>query len=254
MTNKGLRIVTEISMAGDMTQYLKLGCHRKGVGKPLGIPLKDHGGGVFLRSQPGRLCALNDEERTETLTLYVKKHIEIEAGPSIVAQTKWQVGRGYRFHIDLSKTKLQRIVPESLWNRQKRMFTTEGLDSFNGFVEFQLIHARFTHESFIVACGFNSSGSEWIGVASNKGKQKEMYFAAINGDLQRLQELAIGANQTLNNQVMAHKGASLLVGTQLRKNEQISDIYIEDFRARGRGVFGMSAMSVAMQWQEATGG
>lgn len=64
MTNKGLRIVTEISMTAAMTQYLKLECHRKGVGKPLGII-----------SQPGRLFAFKYEERPETLALYVKNHI-----------------------------------------------------------------------------------------------------------------------------------------------------------------------------------
>ncbi|KAI3391310.1 hypothetical protein diail_7617, partial [Diaporthe ilicicola] len=79
-TNKGLRIVTEISMRGDMTQFLKLGCHQHGrdSGKSFGIPLKDHGGGVFVRSQPDKLFIPNDEMRTETMSLYIKKHMDTE--------------------------------------------------------------------------------------------------------------------------------------------------------------------------------
>ena len=232
MTNKGLRIITEIVVGEDITHYLMLGCNRDGgtPGKSLGIPLKDHGGGVFLRSQPDRLVILGDEMKTQMTTMYIKKHIEMMAELPVYAETQQLFRKAYQFHTNGSRrVTIERAVPASMWNRQRKMFITEGLDSFDGFVEFRLPDSATGHESFIVACGFASPNREWICMASSNDENRLVYNSAINGDLNRMRRQAIKAKQVWNSQVTTRMGseAEATVRTRLRKTEPIFDIYVE---------------------------
>lgn len=232
MTNKGLRIVTEIVVDEDITHYLMLGCTWEGgaPGKSIGIPLKDHGGGVFLRSHPDRLVLLGDEMQTKKATLYIKKHIQTQEKPPVYAETQRFFRKAYQFHTTgPRKMTIERAVPGSLWSKQRNMFITEGLDSFDGFVEFRLPDTATGHQSFIVACGFASSGSEWICMASSNDENRLVYNSAINGDLNRMRRHAMNAKQVWNSQTTTMMGseAEATVRTRLRKTEPIFDIYVE---------------------------
>lgn len=227
MTNKGLRIVTEISMNGDMMQFLKLGCHRDGYdsGKSLGIRLEDHGGGVFLRSQPSKLFEVDNELRSEAMTLFIKKHTYSEAEPLVVAKYNQSFREAYQFHINWRSIQQTRVVPESMWNQQKRMFITKGLESFEGFVQFRMQRERHTQQ-FVVACGFTSPGKEWICMASSNGRNREIYNAAINGNLNKMRALAIQANQGGNAALGRLRTRMARMQTHHQEAELVFHIYL----------------------------
>lgn len=173
----------------------------------LSISLKHHGGGVFLRSKPSELFAIEDVRRRESMILYVKKHTEEEA--SVAAEYKQSFRDAYQFDYDPEEMEPVRVVPVSMWNEQKKMFVTKELDSFNGFAQFRML--REGHD-FVVACGFTSQEGEWICIASSTDKNRGIYNAAMSGNLNAMRVLAIWANANANQKIWVN-WLSKILGT-----------------------------------------
>ncbi|KAG8168088.1 hypothetical protein KVR01_003777 [Diaporthe batatas] len=125
MTNKGLRIETRFVVGEDTTHFLKLQCKWDDgpPGQSLAIPLKDHGGGIFLRSDPDRFVMLPDDDlQGRNSTIYIKKHIRIVEEPPLYAETERVLRKAYQFHTSGPKrVTIQRAVPETKWNSQRNM-------------------------------------------------------------------------------------------------------------------------------------
>lgn len=223
MTNKGLRIDTELNTGKDKTQYLRLGCRRNGWDpeESASISLIHHGGGVFLRSQPSKIFTINNVSREGKMTLYVKKHTEEE--PPVVAGYEQSFCEAYQFHYDPQDMERMRVVPASMWNEQKRMFVTKNVDSFNGFAQFRMVRERSTHD-FIVACGFTSRDRGWICMASSTDKNRNIYSAAISGDLRKVRELAIRANE--NGKTVSERIGIVSMTIPRREGELVCHIHL----------------------------
>lgn len=209
-------------MGPSKTQFLTLGCQQDGCdpGKSLGIPLEDHGGGIFLRSHPSGIFEVKEGALRETMTLYIKKHMHTEAG----SEYNQTFRSAYQFHLDPRIIEQVSVVPASTWNQQKRMFTTKGLDVFDGFVQFRMTYKRTTHE-FLVACGFTPQDGEWICMASRLHKNRDIYSAAISGDLKRMRTLCVMARQRGNTRL----GTPMVRMEILRRRpgESLLHIYLE---------------------------
>lgn len=229
MTNKGLRIESGFVVGGDATHFLILWCKWDDgpPGQCLAIPVKDHGGGIFLRSDPDRFVTLpTDNLRERKAKIYIKKHIRIVEEPPVYTGTERVLRKGYQFHTNGSKrVAIERAMPDSMWNNQRKMFVTEGLDSFEGFVEFRVPDAGAGCKSFIVACGF----ADWICMASGYDKNRLLYNSAMNGDLNGVRRHVATAKQVYNSQVTRElpSEAEVTVRTRLRTTEPIFDVYVE---------------------------
>lgn len=233
MTNKGLRIETGYVVGEDRTHFLILRCKWDdgAPGQSLAIPLKDHGGGIFLRSDPDRLVTLpEDELRERKAPIYIKKHIRIVEEPPVYVGTERVLRKAYQFHTNGSKrVTIEKVMPKALWNHQRRMFVTEGLDSFEGFVQFRIPDAGSRNKSFIVACGFAAPDSDWICMASSYDDNVLLYNSAMEGDLNGLRRHASTARQVYNSEVTWElpSEAEVTVRTRLRTTERIFDIYVD---------------------------
>ncbi|KAK1975373.1 HET domain-containing protein [Colletotrichum cereale] len=193
MTNKGLRIVAEVTKAENNTQLLGLGCHdlRDSAKKEIGIYLEDHGGSVFLRAKSHMLVKLAQDTPRTSHTIYIKKHVDTEAATQVAVQMK-SVSRGaIWFHIMSPSIEILSAVPARMWNPQRLMFITNGESSFTGYIHLRMT-ANVTLEG-VVACGFDPEVKMWFCPGWNG--RDDIYKAAMSGDMRRMREIGIWDSQ-----------------------------------------------------------
>ncbi|WQF90267.1 Putative heterokaryon incompatibility [Colletotrichum destructivum] len=189
MTNKGLRIVAETTMAEKNTQLLGLGSHDSSDGSrnEIGLYLEDQGGGVFLRAKPHILVKLAKNSPQTSHTMYIKKHIEREAVTQIATRMKFVSHGAIRFHVLSSSIEIISAYPARMWNPQRLMFITDGESSFTGYVYLRLT-ANVSLDG-VVACGFDPEMKMWFCPGWNG--RDAIYEAAMSGDMRRMRELGV---------------------------------------------------------------
>lgn len=68
------------------------------------------------------------------------------------------------------------------------MFITQGLDTFDGFVQYRTSGAA--DQNFIVACGFTGGGANpWVCLAADNDETSHIFKTAMSGDLVKLRKL-----------------------------------------------------------------
>ncbi|OBR08152.1 HET domain-containing protein [Colletotrichum higginsianum IMI 349063] len=189
MTNKGLRIVAETTMAENNTQLLGLGSHDSSDGsrKEIGLYLEDQGGGVFLRAKPHKLVKLAKNAPQTSHTIYLKKHIETEAVTQIATRMKFVSHGAIRFHVLSSSIEIISAYPARMWNPQRLMFITDGESSFAGYIYLRLT-ANVSLDG-VVACGFDPEVKMWFCPGWNG--RDAIYEAAMSGDMRRMREIGV---------------------------------------------------------------
>ncbi|KZL80886.1 het domain-containing protein [Colletotrichum incanum] len=189
MTNKGLRIDAETTMAENNAQLLGLGSHHSGDDSrnEIGLYLEDQGGGVFLRAKPHTLVKLAQSSPKTSHTIYIKKHIETEAVTQVATQMKFVSHGAIRFHILSSSIEIISAVPARMWNPQRLMFITDGESSFTGYIYLRMT-ANVSLDG-VVACGFDPEVKMWFCPGWNG--RDEIYEAAMSGDMRMMREIGV---------------------------------------------------------------
>ncbi|KAK1974961.1 heterokaryon incompatibility protein-domain-containing protein [Colletotrichum cereale] len=192
MTNKGLRIVAEITKGDNDTQLLGLGCHHAGDGSrtEIGLSLEDQGGSVFLRAKLSMLIKLAQNAPRTSHTFYIKKHVEADAAKQVAKRMKSVSRSAIRFHIVKSKSvEILSAVPARMWNPQRLMFITDGESSFTGYVNVRIVTDQMTLDG-IVACGFDPEVSMWF-CGGWSGRNHDVYNAVMSGDMRKVREIGL---------------------------------------------------------------
>ncbi|KAJ0154261.1 Vegetative incompatibility protein HET-E-1 [Colletotrichum tanaceti] len=189
MTNKGLRIVAETTMAENNTQLLGLGSHHAGDNSrtEIGLYLEDQGGGVFLRAKPHTLVKLAQNAPHTSHTMYIKKHIETESAGQVATRMKLVSRGAIRFRVLSSSIEILSAAPARMWNPQRLMFITDGEGSFAGYVYLRMT-ANVSLDG-VVACGFDPEVKMWFCPGWNG--RDAIYDAAMSGDMKRMREIGV---------------------------------------------------------------
>ncbi|KAK1537972.1 HET domain-containing protein [Colletotrichum paranaense] len=154
----------------------------------LGILLRDQGGNVFLRWKTGRLWSLEHSAPGIKHTMFISKFLEPDVAETLVGDMDSIYRNAFCFPPTPPGVEFVKAQPDGMWSSSRRMFITQGLDTFDGFVQYRTSGAA--DQNFIVACGFTGGGANpWVCLAANKNETKHIFQTAMSGDLMKLRKL-----------------------------------------------------------------
>ncbi|KAF4780554.1 HET domain-containing protein [Colletotrichum scovillei] len=190
ITNKGLKITTETSLMPDGAHFLSLRCHRSSDPgrRHLGILLRDQGGNVFLRWKTGRLWSLEHSAPGVNHTMFISKFLEPDVAETLVGNMNSVYRNAFCFPPTPPGVQFVKAHPDGMWSSSRRMFITQGLDTFDGYVQYRTSGAA--DQNFIVACGFTGGGANpWVCLAANINETQHIFQTAMDGDMIKLREI-----------------------------------------------------------------
>ena len=187
VTNKGLRITSDLHLRPNGTYVMPLNCSQpdgKGGNLQIGISIKMHGGGVYSRVRSDKLDVINLEavgKTTKTTSLFVRTRISplLSASMGGSHQGGFLLRKGFNeqgvpLHDPDAPFEATMIEPKAEWDSQRRMFSTHGASSFTAYVFFlarRSMRGKLSDtRNFIIAFGKTAETSEpWLAV--NKGRE-----------------------------------------------------------------------------------
>ncbi|KFA68072.1 hypothetical protein S40285_02558 [Stachybotrys chlorohalonatus IBT 40285] len=176
MTNKGLRIRTRLTRAGERRYLMPLNCCTYGDARPLHILLQNQGHGgsdVLARIEPERLLRRAFREYVrfpteEDHSIYITKRSS--------GQEKWatQVNRNFAFRIRYEykktsyKCEVTTIEPHSRWDKEHSIFVTATSEhaTFTAFHRVTWFSRTGATGQFAIICGLEGAAEPWYCIAT----------------------------------------------------------------------------------------
>jgi hypothetical protein len=171
MTNKGLRITTDLAKGSPGDYVLSLKCSRRGRPEQnIGIYLRHHVASLYARDKPQELAVAAEwiavwlEKPSKTI--YISKNINQATSASVNQVRRHAIRCRHGF----DNASFSGVTPSSLWDEQNKIFLTEGHSSFAGILS---LFVDGYSSLFVIAFAMSDRSPPWA-VFLNEHMQKHI--------------------------------------------------------------------------------
>lgn len=178
ITNKGLKITTQLRKIPDQREdlFLGLNCYQRGQdpSRSIGISVRFRGAAGYVRTRPDLLFAEgNDGAVLPETSIYIALQQAAESDARVAAAAASLNKQSFRFSFGGKMYyDILHVSHKEMWHHGSDAFITHGMADFAGCVFFKSKGAAGepVGREFVVACGFaGDSATPWVCVGSRLG-------------------------------------------------------------------------------------
>ncbi|KAK1655151.1 hypothetical protein BDP81DRAFT_412096 [Colletotrichum phormii] len=120
--------------------------------------------------------------------MFISKFLEPDVAETLAGNMNSIYRNAFCFPPTPPQVEFVKARPDGMWSSSRRMFITQGLDTFDGYVQYRT--SGTADQNFIVACGFTGGGANpWVRLAAASDETRNILNTAMSGDFVKLRQL-----------------------------------------------------------------